>query len=307
MNSPFITKFAAQTGDILLTGVDSAKKLQVLRDNVLILQEYYDPDADHCIRVTGLADVLTTSLFGELSTGVQSNAKARIAITMTGEEGVESLQYAMRFQNPHDPSGLKQVMAVAEKGVCYPGTPLLITVIGRVTVKLMNDDARVAVTTIGTDNAVTTVDCDPTVLFPLDSGNKIVIGDEVERVILGGLCEDNVCIRFLNRYDMPETLVAQYMSEKPQTQDDVAIMYGKRLRMDVKSTTDYTLHSGHLHFPEEVETWYDLIMSRKAQVSLYGQWYDIVVTKSNVNRQRRKLYGSQIEVSFQTANPNMIL
>jgi hypothetical protein len=56
-----------------------------------------------------------------------------------------------------------------------------------------------------------------------------------------------------------------------------------------------------------VDTWQDLLTARKAQVLLYGQWNDVVITKSNLSRDRRNFHGSKIEISFQTANPLLLL
>ena len=125
--------------------------------------------------------------------------------------------------------------------------------------------------------------------------------------ILPGPCDDAVPVRFLNRYDVMESLVAAYMTEKPSVQADTGQMYGKNTRFTVKSATEYTLHSGRLRHQEQFDTWQDLLTSRKAQVYLHEAWHDIVVSKSNFTRNRRRFYGSQVEISFQTANPYLTL
>jgi hypothetical protein len=188
----------------------------------------------------------------------------------------------------------------------YPGTQKLVTVIGQVTVGLVGTNRTVIIGNVG---QVTTVDCDPAVLFPqyYGDGTALNIGSELLLKILPAVCADNVCVRFLNRYDVPETVVASYMTDKPQAQDDTAMMFGCRTRFDVKSTSEYTLYSGQLHHEDEVDTWQDLLTARKAQVLLYGQWNDVVITKSNLSRDRRNFHGSKIEISFQTANPLLLL
>ena len=306
MNNPFITKFAAQAGDISLSNVTTSREFQLLKGSQLILKETYNYDADHNIRITGLADVLTQALYGTLTVGEQLNAKSAFTCKLTGEEDITATLYAMRMLNPKDMSGLKTVLAVAGNGVCYPDVQKLVTVIGVVTVSLVGTNLTTA---IGSAGAVTTVNCDPKVLFPNNwqNGRALNIGNELLLQILPEPCTDRVQIRFLNRYDMPETLLAHHLVEKAGTTDDVSTMYGLRTRFSVQSSTEYTLHSGALHHDDEQDTWQDLLLSRKAQILWQGQWTDIVVTKSNFTRQRQQFRRQDIEISFQTANPLMIL
>jgi len=306
MNNPFTTKFAAQAGDITLSNVDTSREFQLLKGSQLILKETYSYDTDHNIRITGLADVLTQALYGTLTVGEQLNAKSAFTCKLTGEEDVTATLYAMRLLNPRDPSGLKSVLAVAGNGVCYPDVQKLVTVIGAVSVSLVGTSST---TTIGTANKVTTVNCDPKVLFPSNwqNGRALNIGNELLLQILPAPCSDRVLVRFLNRYDMPETLLAHHMTEKASATDDISTMYGMRTRFGVQSGTEYTLHSGTLYHDDEQDTWQDLLLARKAQVLWQGQWTDIVVTKSNFTRQRQQFHRKNIEISFQTANPLMIL
>ena len=306
MNNPFVTKFVAQATDILLSDVSTSRTLQLLKGSQLILKETYNYDTEGNIRVSGLADVLTQALYGELKVGAQTNAQASVTVKMTGETDITSTLYAQRLLNPRDPQGQKMVLAAACNGVCHPGTQKLVTVIGQVTVGLVGTNRTVVIGNVG---QVTTVDCDPAVLFPqyYGDGMALNIGSELLLKILPAVCADNVCVRFLNRYDVPETVVASYMTDKPQAQDDTAMMLGRRTRFDVKSTSEYTLYSGQLHHEDEVDTWQDLLIARKAQVLLRGQWNDVVITKSNISRDRRNFHGSKIEISFQTANPLLLL
>jgi hypothetical protein len=135
----------------------------------------------------------------------------------------------------------------------------------------------------------------------------MVIRNEMRVDILPLASQDAIDVRFLNRYDVMESLMAAYITEKPTTQDNVSLMGGRRTRFSVKSNTDYTLFSGRLNCQEEFDTWQDLLTSRKAQIYWKDQWVDIIITKGNYTRQRRQFYGSQVEISFQTANPLMLL
>ena len=125
--------------------------------------------------------------------------------------------------------------------------------------------------------------------------------------ILPALCAECVPVRFLNRYDVMESVIAQVITEKPTVNDETALMYGQRTRFSVKSSTEYTIKSGLLKYKDQFDTWQDLLTSRKAQILMHDQWIDIIINKSNYTRHRRDFYGSQVELSFQTANPYLTL
>lgn len=306
-NSPFITKFAADAGDIVVSGLSESKAFTLTKNGTPILNEIYNYDSEGNIRVTGLADILSQAVYGELKEGEQQHACAEFTATL-GETTYTRDIYAMRLQNAKDPEGEKVVLAMGTNGVCYPGHPLLITVIGVVEVTLSRPGRAITARNIGESGKVMTVDCDPKKLFPnhYREGSYIDIEDEIERIILAP-CDDLVTVRFLNRYDMPECITARYMTEKPSVEDQTSLMYGRRTRFSVKSTTEYTLSSGRLHTERQYDTWQDLLTSRKAQLLWRGEWVDIVVTKCNYTRQRRAFYHTNIDVNFQMANPYMTL
>lgn len=303
------SKFAADCQDILITDAGQSRTFTLVKDGTTIMSETYNYDADGNIRISGLADVLSQSLYGELKEGVQTHATGTFEFRIDGTTIFRKSVCSMRLQNAKDPDGSKTVLTAATNGVCHPGIPLLLTVIGTVEVGLRHNGGQVASATVGQPGAVTTVDCDPAKLFPshYTLGTYMDFGEETERIILHQPCDDCVTVRFLNRYDMPECLTAAYMTEKPSVSDDTADMYGRKTRFSVKSTTDYTLYSGPLRTERQLDTWQDLLTSRRAQLLWRGQWIDIVVTKGNYTRHRRRMYGSQAEVTFRTANPLMTI
>lgn len=208
----------------------------------------------------------------------------------------------------------KFLLAVAEEAVCYPGRPHLITSIGQHMVRLFSwrgtELEHISVGPSASEgDTVWTQDYDPKKLFPgrYHHGAWLDIRGEQRVRILPYVSDEFVTVRFLNRYDMPESLTAAYMTEKPSVTDDTAQMFGNKTRFSVKSATEYTLHSGRLYSDWQYDTWQDLLTSRKAQLLWHGQWIDIVVTKGNYTRNRREMYRTQVEVSFQTANPLMTI
>lgn len=303
------SKFAADCEDILITDTDQSRTFTLLKGGTPIMSETYNYDADGNIRITGLADVLMQSLYGELKEGEQSHATDTFEFQIDGVTQFRKNVCSMRLRNVKDPEGEKLVLVAGTNGVCYAGVPHLMTVIGSVPARICIPGSTISQTSIGESGKVMTVDCDPKKLFPshYNLGTYMVVGEEITRTVLHQACDDAVTVRFLNRYDMPECVTAAYWTEKPAVSDDTALMYGRKTRFSVKSATDYTLHSGPMRSERQFDTWQDLLTSRRAQLLWRDQWIDIVISKSNYTRQRRQMYGSQAEISFQTANPLMTI
>ena len=309
------SKFAIDGQDILLSGlVNSASFAVEMVGLGLLLEETYNYDNDGQASIRGIADLMSKSLYGGLTTGKQDNARRIARFYFDDVCYYVRTIYASRFKNPHDPNGQKYVMAVATHKSCHPGHPFYVTVIGQHEVVLYNTAGEaLATVTAGASamegGAVYTSDYDPALLFPdhYRRAAYLTIRNDMRVDILPITCQDAIDVRFLNRYDVMESVTAAYITEKPTTQDDVSLMGGNRTRFSVKSTTEYVLHSGKLNCQEEFDTWQDLLTSRKAQVLMHGQWQDIIITKSNYTRHRRQFYDSQIELSFQTTNPYMLL
>lgn len=309
------SKFAIDGQDIVVDGLENSISFMIgVSGSGIIVNETYNYDNDGQVVIRGISDLMAKCVYGELTTGRQVNARKTVDFYINDEVLFTRGIYASRLHNPFDPNGQKYVMAVASRRICYPGHPFYVTAIGQHEVKLYHPNGSLITTvTAGAPSseggAVYTTDYDPAVLFPnhYQQAAYMEIRDEMRVDIFRNNQLDAVDIRFLNRYDVMESVIAHYMTEKPAVQDDVSMMGGKRTRFSVKSNTDYTLFSGKLIFQEEFDTWQDLLASRKAQILMHGLWQDIIITKSNYTRQRRQFYSSQVELTFQTAKTSMLL
>lgn len=302
--------FAADGRDILIGGLTESIAFQMRVNGTTVVSETYNYDADGQVLILGIADMVSQCLYGSLAAGSQPNARATVDFLIDGAVVSTHDLYSSRMRNPADPQGQKRVMAAATRATCHPGTPCYLTFIGSVAASLRRTDgSEIASVSVGSPGTVYTQDCDPQLLFPSrwQQGATVSFGGELEARIAAPACQDNVPVRFLNRYDVMESLVAAWLEEKPQATDSVSLMQGRRTRFGVKTSTEYTLKGMPMTHQEEYTVWEDLLTARKAQVWLHGAWQDIIVTKANYTHRRRQMYGQQAEVSFQTANPNIIL
>lgn len=285
--SPFNTKFVADMGTLVVSSADSVAVTASVGDNV-ILSEHYSP-ADGVITVRGLRAVFESAIYGELKAGPQEHATALASIAV-GAQKFEQQLFASRLRNPADPRGTKTVMAagdlvaVASNGVFIADGEALCTRIS-------------GSTTVYTDALG--------YLSAQMGGGQYSIGDGLTLWIDHTTCPERaVSVRFLNRYDVPQTMMTtQPLEVKPAFQDQQAVMYGLQTRYSVEQQDEYTLHSGAVHSMAEYASWYDFITSRKAEVWMHGQWLPIVVTKSNFSIVRSSMGMPPIEIGFRMADP----
>lgn len=313
INDPYPqSKFAIDGKDITITGLQNSIVFSLQVAGETIVSETYNYDNEGQVVIRGIADIVSKALYGTLETGLQDKARATVNFLVDGVVQFTKTLYASRFMNILDPNGAKKVLAVARHTVCHYGSPFYLSAIHDTTIVLHHDGGVIGahIGTNGTEQgAVYTKDCDPSTFGNVQSiGGYMVVGDNEMIVdILPPVCDGSVPIRFLNRYDVMESVMAKIITEKPSVNDEVSSMYGQRTRFTVKSATEYSVQSGKLLYKDQYDTWQDLLTSRKAQIYVNNQWIDIIITKGNYTRHRRDFYGSQVEVSFQTANPYLTL
>jgi len=281
--SLFPTKFVCDV-DVLEYTSSSTVTMTMTVNGTTVLTEKYSP-ADGQIVVRGLRSVLEAAIHGDLTVGTLSAAKAVVAVTIDGSQVASKTLYASRLKNPRDPSGTKTVLAAGDLTAVYVTgdeslriSPLLTTING-------SGDVVAAVVQ--------------------NVSNGMSIGDDLKLwVDYAPGVDECTCVRFLNRYDVPQTMMTPRALEiKPAFEDKTAVMYGRRVRYTVDQQDEYTLRSGRIHRMEEYASWADLVTSRKAEVLMGSQWVPIIVTKSNFTAIRRETGLNPVEITFRMADP----
>lgn len=279
--SLFPTKFVADVGTLQVYSSNTLNASLTVNGTV-ILSETYSP-ANGQIVVRGLRSLLEAAIYGELE-GSQDHASAIVVLTIGNNTFTPPGGYlfASRLRNPRDPNGNNTVMAAGDL-VAVAGTNGFIT------------PAKYCIIN-GSTVQVNTV----------SSGNgKVTLNNGITLWIDRTACpEKAVAVRFLNRYDMPQTMMTvRPLDVKPGFQDQTALMYGSRVRYSVEQNDEYTLRSGRIHSEQEYASWHDLITSRKAEVLMHGQWLPILITKSNYTQVKRSVGLNPVEISFKMADP----
>ena len=275
VNDLFPTKFVCDVGTAVVQSQDTlAATLTV--GGTTILSETYSP-ANGQIVVRGLRSVLEAAIYGDLES--VSHASAAVVFTIGSNTASKTL-YAARLKNPRDPQGTKTTL-----------------VAGDIVAVVKSDGTFLVAPIYTTTSGIQTVSTVP------DNGSTI--GDGLHIWVDRTTCPERcVAVRFLNRYDVPQTMMTiQPLDVKPAFQDQTQLYLGNRVRYSVEQQDEYTLRSGVIHSQSEYASWADLVTSRKAEVYYEGQWLPIIVTKSNFTVIRRSMGRPHVEISFRMADP----
>jgi hypothetical protein len=281
MSQIFPTKFVADVGTLELSASDT-QQVTLTVGGVTVLSETYSP-ANGTIIIRGLRSVLEAAIYGNLD-GAQSHASAAVQLKVGTTTYIPpgGNLFASRLRNPRDPSGNNTILAAGDL-VAVASASGFITPAKYC--RINNTDIRVETVSSGTD--------------------KVSLGNGITLWIERTACpEKAVAVRFLNRYDVPQTMMTpEPLQVKPGFQDQTSLMYGNRVRYAVEQNDEYTLHSGKIHSESEYASWSDLVTSRKAEVLMNGQWLPILITKANYTQVRRSIGMNRVEISFKMADP----
>lgn len=279
--SLFPTKFVCDVGTAEISTNDTLEVTLTVGGTV-VLRETYSPVNGQVV-IRGLRSVLEAAIYGDLTD--VSHAHADVKLKAGGNTVETKTLYASRLKNPRDPKGTKTVLLAGDIVAVSDGSDL---VCGDMVYTTTNGIQRLSAEEV-TDGQV------------LETGTRVW----VDRTA----CLDQaVAVRFLNRYDVPQTMMtARPLDVKPAFEDKTAYYGGQRVRYSVEQKDEYTLRSGAIHSQQEYASWADLVTSRKAEVWYEGHWIPIIVTKSNFTVVRRSAGRPCVEITFQMADPKQAL
>lgn len=275
--SLFPTKFVCDVGTAEISTNDTLEVTLTVGGTV-VLRETYSPVNGQVV-IRGLRSVLEAAIYGDLTD--VSHASASVTLTAGGNTVATRTLYASRLKNPRDPGGTKTVLLAGDIVAVSDGSDLVC-------------GDMVYTTTSGIQN-----------LSAEDVTDGQSIGDGLHIWVDRTTCPERcVAVRFLNRYDVPQTMMTtQPLDVKPAFQDKTALYLGQHVRYSVEQQDEYTLRSGTIHSQSEYASWADLVTSRKAEVWYEGHWIPIIITKSNFTVIRRSMGRPHVEITFRMADP----
>ena len=280
-----------------------------------ILSEDYVPDANWQVRTHKLGKFLAQALWGLWpSSNVfdQNHLKGSFEfyiddVLQCSSNVVYSCRYLKGVTNP-------VFLTNGTTKITRPGVLEWLTVNAAgvdVSVTAVDGCGSDSTVPMGTVNDVTTFDASMdrvTALLGFAPVGEYVIKvgtDEFRYVVDHNHYAEVFQFRYRNVYDAPETVscvgdVKLKGAEKAST----GYLYGVERKFDVRANDEYTANSGVIFLGSEYKYWHDFLNTREAEILIDDEWYPIIVSKQNYEREFRKDRLKAVEFSFRFADPD---
>ena len=314
IQKPSIQEVAMNMTDFIID-TDSTINFSVRLNGKLILSEDYVPDANWQVRTHKLGKFLAQALWGLWPSGDvfdQSHLRGTFSFYIDNtfqcsSQVLFSCRYLKSVTNP-------VFLTHGNVKLTRPDMLEWLTVNGysqSVTITAEDDSGLSYTSSLGTVNGVTTFNVSysrvtsllgfaPKGIYTIKAGQQtfdyIVDRNHYAEVFL---------FRYRNVFDAPETLscvgdVKLKGSEKASS----GYLHGVERKFDVRANDEYTANSGVIFLGSEYKFWHDFLNTREAEVYVDGEWYPIIVSKQNYEREFRKDRLKAVEFSFRFADPD---
>jgi hypothetical protein len=301
---------------------DAGVTFAVKYNNKTILEEEYIPDADFKIKVRKLGKFCAQALWGQWCPGqtcLQSTVAGTFSFYVNGSLDTSSYVLFSRLQTNKQAATAVWLSEVNRK-ITRPGSKEYAgMVIGtgqtvQVTIK-KNDGTTPAAKTLYTHTETlspVTVDASLARIASLFTISQDLIRSYVLSVA-GQSCEFLIDqtryteiwqFRYKNVYDMPETLTAVGgLTLKGNNESETAAMFEVDRKFALKVTDEYTANSGVIFLQSDYKLWHNLLNAQEVQMYITGDWYSIIITRQEYQRELRRSTLKAVEFSFKMANP----
>ena len=315
---PCPTKFVGDMVDMILTTDEASLDFQLKRGNEVVLEENY-VQSQGSVRISGLDKVIGSLLKGELKNdGSQYGYSDTFTFKIGETTALTKTMCQSHRANVEDWNGAKHILSPGTMDICYPGKAHPLTFIPQsnklFTAKLYSASGALLETVTEADPGVVyTRNCQPDALFPVNyaDGVRIVYtsGSETFQSFIDKRSyPDGLLFRYLNMYDVPESLLAKKaMSVKPNFTDEVALINGQQQRFAVEPDDEYTANSGAIIGQAQYTQWRELITSRQVEVLWGSHWVPVTITRSNFERVYRSSTVDGVTFSFKMANKKIVI
>ena len=314
LQQPSTHEVAMNMTDFIID-TDSTINFSVKYGSQTILSEDYVPDANWQVRTHKLGKFLAQALWGLWPTSNlfdQTHLKGSFGfyindVLQCSSDVLFSCRYLKGVTNPVfltngnikiTRQGVTEWLTVNAAGV-------------NVTVSGVDEYGGLLTVPMGTASDVTTfnvsVDRVTTLLGFAPVGEYIIKAGTAEfcYVVDHNHYAEVFQFRYRNVYDAPETVncvgdVKLKGAEKAST----GYLYGVERKFDVRANDEYTANSGVIFLGSEYKYWHDFLNTREAEIYIDGEWYPIIVSKQNYEREFRKDRLKAVEFSFRFADPD---
>ena len=314
IQKPSIQEVAMNMTDFIID-TDSTINFSVRYGGKVILSEDYVPDANWQVRTHKLGKFLAQALWGLWPTSDvfdQNHLKGAFSfyiddVLQCTSEVLFSCRYLKGVSNPVFLShgNIKITRPDVSEWLSVNGSSL------SVSVTAVAETGLSETASLGTVNGVTTFNVSHSRItsllgFAPRGQYTIKAGQQTfEYVVDHNHYTEVFQFRYRNVYDVPETLsCVGDVKLKGAEKASSGYLYGVERKFDVRANDEYTANSGVIFLGSEYKFWHDFLNTREAEIYIDGEWYPIIVSKQNYEREFRKDRLKAVEFSFRFADPD---
>lgn len=314
IQKPSIQEVAMNMTDFIID-TDSTINFSVKYGGKVILSEDYVPDANWQVRTHKLGKFLAQALWGLWPTSDvfdQNHLKGAFSfyiddVLQCTSEVLFSCRYLKGVSNPVFLShgNIKITRPDVSEWLSVNGSSL------SVSVTAVAETGLSETASLGTVNGVTTFNVSHSRItsllgFAPRGQYTIKAGQQTfEYVVDHNHYTEVFQFRYRNVYDVPETLsCVGDVKLKGAEKASSGYLYGVERKFDVRANDEYTANSGVIYLGSEYKFWHDFLNTREAEIYIDGEWYPIIVSKQNYEREFRKDRLKAVEFSFRFADPD---
>lgn len=294
---------------------DSTINFSVKFGGKVILKEDYVPDANWQVRTHKLGKFLAQALWGIWPSGSltdQNHLKGTFEffvddVLKCSSEVLFSCRYLKGVSNPTflahgnmklTRPGVMEWLTVNDAGVNVTVTATSVS--GETKSATLGKVADVTTFNTSYDRVSTLLGFSPEGQYEIKAGSSVFT-----YVVDHNHYAEIFQFRYRNAFDAPEVVtcvgdVKLKGAEKAST----GYLYGVERKFDVRANDEFTANSGVIFLGSEYKFWHDFLNTREAELYIDGEWYPIIVSKQNYEREFRKDRLKAVEFSFRFADPD---
>lgn len=317
---PGAQEFCATLTDYIID-TDATISFEIAYNGKTILSEEYVPDATFQVRIRQLGKFCALALWGvwcDLDGVLQNTIAGNFTFRINGEDDTTSYVMFSRMKtkkNGADPGWLSEVREkVTRVGVPEYASILLEAgeqVVVSVRTCVGETGTAVLYTQYGSERGVATMNASYNRivrLFPSFVGKiqsySLIVGSHVLKFLVDHTGYSELrCYRYKNVYDVPEVLVTVGgLAFKGNQENETGYLYGIERKFGLKVTDEYTARSGTIFLQSDYKLWHNMMNAQEVQLLQDGDWYSIIITKQNFEREMAKSALKEVEFSFRMAD-----
>lgn len=316
LQRPGEVEFALTMPDYIID-TDVSINFSVQYKGQTILSEDYVPDANFQVRIRKLGKFCLNALWGKWADGnsfTQDTVSGVFGFLINGSKDTETFVVFSRIQ-----TNTRALLSLINEKITRPWAPEWVSFLMKegdelilaYTEDMIQWNTRTLYTHSGS-LAVITLDVEFRYISSLIGDTTFLQyeirhsgGEKMSFLIDRTSYLDSISFRFKNSFDVPETVMTVgILTLKGGDESETGTLFGVKRKFAVKPGDEYTANSGVIFQQSDYRLWRDFLNALEVEIQIGENWFPIVITKQNYEREFRRNRLKAVEFNFQMADPD---